>query len=271
MDHAIKLERQTISLEALGGRDPLDLFHARLPKFVVNVKNFLKTIIGKGAPAPELVNLSSMHKALEEIGYGRAQRLKTYVPTGMDVTYLEYLEVLEMSQRSAERLQPNVIEPLTNWISEMLTRPEELSSLRTREPKGLEYNDIEAIQKAQDKATDQRRAKTEQPFGDVFKSVSDVQKVEKKANELSERLARINRKDLSKSVEELTGLISTLTKRIEDKEDGYDISAKNIDALSNMIYRTAVEVEHYSVYAHLMEALVSALSDTNEFITNTLK
>lgn len=272
MDNTIALARQTISLEARGGRDPLELFHARLPKFITNVREFLKTLIGKGAPKPELVDMKPMIRALEEIGYMRAQKLKVYTPTGMDVTYLEYLTILEASQEAVERLESGLISPFKQWIGKMLTDPSELASVRGNgTPKDVVFSDIDAIREMNENAFDQRKAKAEQSLGDVFNRLKDVEATQEKANGLIERLARIDRKKLTKSVEELSELLSKLTKRIQEEEEGYSVSNKTIESLSALVYEVAVEVEHYSVYVHSIEALTNALQDTNDYIKKAIR
>lgn len=272
MDNQLALEYQIISLEARGGRDSLDLFHERLPKFIANVKDFLSSTLGRLAPRPDLVKLSPMQKALEQVGYSRATSLKVYTPTGLDVTYVEYLDALEQSQDAIDSLEKGLLLPFSKWISLLLSEPKELSSLRPNNiPKGVTFSDIDGIKRRIGECFDNRKGKSEQSFGDVFSRLKDVELTERKTNGIIERLAKVNRRDLASQVEALSSLISKLVRRIEEEEEGYSLSNQTIQQLSNLVYQVAVEVEHYSVYVHSVEALTNALNDTNEFVVKALK
>lgn len=272
MDKQIALEYQTISLEAKGGRDSLELFHSRLPRFIANVKDFISSALGRSAPRPDLVKMQTMIKAIEAVGYSRAMALKVYVPTGLSVTYPEYVSVLEESQNAVDRLEKSLLVPFSDWISKMLSSPVELSSLRpSNAPKGIEFSDIEGIRKQVGNCFDNRKGRGEKSLGEAFRRVADIELVQNNTNAIIERLAKINRRELASSVEELSSLLARLVRRIESKEEGYEISNQVIKLLSDMVYQVAVEVEHYSVYVHSIEALTNALNDTNVFVTKALR
>lgn len=270
MDKDITLEYQTITLEARNGNDASETFRERLPGFVTSVKDFIGGLLGRNATRPELVNLEAMQKALEGYNYAKASNIKVFVPTGLECTYAEYLEVLEMSQDAADRLKDGLLVPFNEWVNDMLSSPEELGSVRpAKMPRSMTFNSIDDIKEAHASCFDQSNALSERSFGDAFSRIKDVGDVEDATNDLVERLASIDRSDLAAATQTLSGSLSHLTKRIEENDD-YSVSPRTTQVLADLIYRTAVEVEHFSVYAHSMEALVNSLKDTNEFVSKAL-
>ena len=269
----IERQHRTISLEASTPSQALKAVTDRLPGFVSDVKEFVSDILsGSDQPGPQLTNTRKIKKALRDVNYTSLSPITVYVPDGLSVTYLEYVRVLEQGQDICDGLDENVLEPFNKWISEMLTNPESLRSLRNIDSlKGLDIHDVDTVKRDIAQCFSEESAVVERPYNEVVLSNNEFDTVLSKLNSLVDRQSATNRTALVEKVELITENLDTLIARIDDDPETYQMSGKNMRTLSELAYVMGREIEFYSIYAYQLRDLVLRVNETVEKLEKAIK
>lgn len=268
--HMIALESDHVGLD-------LKSLPKRLPAFVSDVKNFFATMLGKGAPTMmEVQPDKDLVRYLKKVDYMNVEPLRAYVPAGLAVSYGEYLDILEQGMDAVEHLLPGVLAPTQTWINTLLSFPEKLD----RSKEIPEYNKIDLIPKrieenkeASENAFGGNTTSDQTTLGQVIENNKAWEQNLRRLEKLNERFARVDRKDIVESVEQISTSLDTLLDRIyaNNPEDAYTVSGKTMKQLSDTAYRVAEHIEFYAVYSFELQRFSQAVLDTQEFLKEKLE
>lgn len=272
MDDSLRIQRDLISLEARNPVSALKALTGRLPNFVASIKDFVLGTLGGEEAKVSLVNTSRLERKFRTYHYADASALAVYVPPGLNVTYLEYLKALELSQDIVDGLMRETLEPFNQWLAKLLTNPEGLSTIRaTVRIPGFKEHDLNRAKKEISKCFSKNNTTVKRTYGDVIERHSDLPLVSEGLNKLNERLGKIRRKDLIKKVTEITQSLDLLLERTKQDPETYKVSGATMSAISKLAYTVGEEVEFYSVYSFQLQALTQAVEDSIERLRKVVK
>jgi hypothetical protein len=273
-EHAVlkqlQLQCQTISLEALDG--PMGLYNAieKLPPFLADVKSFFQKAVAE--PNIEIPSTySKLAKKIATARYTDLTMLRVYVPAGLTIPYLDYLESLTSAEETILKIPADVLNPFSFYLAQLLTNPGELSSQRpVSNVKGFHVPDVDALNKKIMKGVNGADKTSERPYGQMVKRNADWGQIEKMLEDLNHHMVAEDRKGVVAKVEEITSLVDTLIARIQNKEEGYDVSGQTVGALAKVCYEVAQVLESYSVYVYQLRLTTVAIEDTQQYLDKVI-
>lgn len=258
---------------SLLNNSPRDV-NAAMSSFTEKLKGFFE----KDATEEQLIgtnripNPNSIIRSLRKASYADLRTLPVQVPPGLSSSYLAYLESLDEAVTITEGLMDNVLTPFSRWLAIGLSNPDSLNSLNAgRRIQDFKPHQIDKASLALGKHFAKGKTHHERKFGDVFDRNGDVEAVYKKANDTASRFLKTSRKDVMKKVGEVTDLLDTLTKRIEEDEANYKTSSVTRDLIAKLSFTLAQEVEFYAVVGYQLTSLSVALNETEKRIQSVIR
>lgn len=271
MLNSIKTKSETISLEAISGTQVYKLVAHRLPSFFADVKNFVTGIVSEEAPRVQFVEVKEAEKAIGRTIYADLRHVTVYVPAGLNVHYLDYVDALHNAVSVNARMVKETLAPFNAWLAQMLTNPEGLSAQRAPEAlRNFIFHDIDSVKKGLAACFKKGSVETEVPFGKIAARNGDWKTIVDKTNDLIQLQSAIDPKEVRDMVNSITANLDTLLRRMEEDKDMYRASAVTVDFLSKLCYNLGLEIEFFSVTAYQLKVLEQALNDSNERLKEIL-
>lgn len=202
----------------------------------------------------------SFLKALKHAPYPSIRDYQVYVPEGLNVTYLEYLEALSPAVEHAVNL-PKILDDFTTYLSLLIHRPD-----ATQETKSFlnTYTQLEkertAILEKLGACFSKGLTHTQRQLGDVVKNNASWDEVVAKLTGLNTALGKVSHKHLNQKIDETLTLLQSTRHQIETQQK--QVSGETITNLSTGTYQIAMELEFYSVIWYRLESFSHAVDDT---------
>lgn len=281
IDLNVKLEHVASMESILNARDVITMeaslpsFHfqaltSRLPLFVADVKAFVSNILQMSNFSEAVLKVNEFEKTLNKVNYLTLSDIIVYVPPGMDVTWLEYVEALAEAQAVVNRLREDTLDPTLRYVAQLLTQPETMRSVRGV-PADVVLHDLKKIK---DKISDcygKNSSETKVPFGKVFKRNSDMVSAMDKLNTINEEMAKINKQEIMDTVNEITAALDKLLIRMKNDPDTYRMTGITMRDMAEFTTNVAREIEFYAAHAFMVQSATQAMQDSKQRIEEVLK
>jgi hypothetical protein len=209
-------------------------------------------------------------KTVQDVSYANLRELTACIPEGVNVTYLEYLNVLLPFTLKARSIQVDVVKPYMLFLAQLIS---DKSALMSTKNNRSEYAEME---KARDdmyeefsKLYKKNSFDAKVTVKDVIDRNSDWKEVLYKLNQCNTNLEAINRKDIKHQIQQCTDYLEVLyTYLQENKMD--NASAESAQFLSEGAYCVARELEAMSMIYYRTLTLSAAINDTINHIVHTV-
>lgn len=272
-------KRHVVSLAA--SVSPINAFlDEKFPNFVSAVTGFFQNLVKTPPEFQVFSNLPSENVFKDtQVTYTDLGKLKVFIPPGMNGTYLEWLKDLNTMARSVSTIEQRVIDPLTSWLSVLTADNDRFLSRRVRADLGdVQFSDLESLKKTLEKRFTPRGRDTAS-YKDVVRRNKDWDDITERLNEVNELLSRTATRKIHEKVEELSGVLNMLLEALQDPEFRAELNEKHeklfnrdiVKEVSDLVYKTAQEVEFYSIVVYYLEATNAAYQDSLEKVETTLK
>lgn len=258
---SLQLNSERIALEAFIVSDLAALVKKTFPMILDNFKgllSFATPIEAAIALTPEA--RSFMNNVVRKHSYMDVAPMSAWVPEGFSGTYLDYLPSLEAQVTHAESIVNGTLGPFTGFLAKVLTNYDDQIATQAVSYTGL--NKLrEALEADNAKHYRKGSTKAQVAVGDVVKRNADWETVLHTTDQLSMRMNKIDRKALTKKLDEATDLLDRLIKQIKNNKMDH-LTPEVVTTLSNGAYQVAKEVEFYSIVYYRVLAFTDAVSKT---------
>lgn len=249
----------TVSQEFLNPK----YLRANFGEFIDSLKSFFDTRDDVTTDIGRVPHYGLVRRRLEKVSYASMRETKVFVPAGLNVQYKTYLAVIGPSIKMNEELLTHILTPFARWLSDNINDPTKLkaishsSTIRDFEPHNLD-SALEEVGECFDKGSNQNKI----PFKDAFARNADVKEVMEVTERLTSRFIAIDRKQVTRKVDEISENLDLLITRLEEEDSDYDIDKGVETLLAQMTYTVAREVEFYGAMAYQLTQLTTALNNT---------
>lgn len=259
----LQRDSAVISLEAQSGQ--LSEAVGRLPDFFSG----LKTAFTKYLAQP-LSSFFSRHditwfsREVQKVQYVGLREVEVFTPAGLKVDFLTYAQVLTGATKSALTLKQDVLIPFTKWLGAKLGSPTSLNALTGNLAiAGYHPHDTEKLQKQiSDCFVSSGKLEVVAPYAAAIKRNGDWAPLSKDVAELLSAFSDAHHKEIVGLVNEATGLMDTLLRRIQEEPDVYKLSPATLQALATIAYQIGCEIEFYGLLRHRVDEFGKALDDS---------
>ena len=265
MSHNIRHAGAVISLEARAGLTAIAT--GRLPDFFASVKGTFNTYLAQ--PLKNMFSargLSWFAREIAKASYPAMRGTEVYIPAGLKTDYLTYGKVLETATESMASLKHDVLQPFQKWLAQKLGNPSSLNSL-TADAK-IENYKSHATPKLEKSIQDcfnlHGKQEVVTAYENAVKRNADWAAISAVADKLNAAFSDAAHKEIVDQVNEITGMMDTLMRRIKEDPDTYKLSATSLTLLSNVSLALAQEIEFYGLLRHRMGEYSKAVVDTME-------
>ena len=266
-DNSPSLEELESDLIALQNRDFPAIFSAEdrdarsdIRSFGEKVSRFFRNLITREGINIRLLSESRIPKSMEKISYSDARDVKIIVPKGFMGPYKDYLEAIEpIAQGPIASLQEDVLDEFLDFLGTMINDPERLRSQRhSGLLETLQQRDIEQHQEKIGEFYGRDQAERRR-YGELVGRQSDWKDITKLWNNVVTELQQIPRKTIEDKTEQASDLLETLSEKLDEDPEIYNLSGISAENLTNMSYGVAFEVEFYSIFTYMLEEFGGSL------------
>lgn len=263
--------RAVVSQEAISMSGIMHSLSSLIPSIQQNFHNFVHGFT-RNEPAIDLKsNEQDFIKLLDKQIYLNLSPLMTFVPEGMNVTYLEYLLVLKDLALHCHDTALDQLNVYSVFLAQIITNRNFKYSIG---PSDTRYNKMEATRK---ELTDRMAkcfktgsSKAESTYGDVVSRNAEWRDVFTALQIASTTINKISREALHKKAEECNSQLEIIIKQIKNNEfNGAGPEVTN--HLSNGAFQAGAELELFTVVFFRLTTLNTAISDSVNKISKILK
>lgn len=267
----LSLESETFSLDIIVGST-----RKLLVDFIKEIRGVLDVASNFGSEQVNtfsFVKSHSLERDLKKSNYTSLMMLTSYVPPGMKVEWLKYLDALAACQDISDGLLKDTLKPALDYFSVLLGSPDrlqersptnDLSKIKTHE------RAIENSKKLLKACYSDTSVETKRPFGDVFKRNGDWVQANEALQRVTERLANVSPKEVLDVVQDLSDVLDRLALRLSQSPDLYQVSGITSKLLADTCMQLALEVEFYAAHVFIVRTASAAMTDTNTKLTEIL-
>lgn len=267
---SLALQSEVISIESLSRHLPNKPLLARLSGLANGVATFLseKTEGLFNRPVQQQFNISgSPSNALKKTVYLDLKDVAMPCPEGLQVSYLEYAELLLECQKTTSYLLEDCLYPFSAFIGESLNYPDRLSS--TIRTSGVKLHNLDTLRKKINAAFDGVNA--ELPYTKVIRRNAEWDDLEKALVRIVGTQKQTNDKLIAEKIQEIQANLELLISRMQDTNERYRPSAEVISELSRLAYGLAEQVTFYAIVATSIESLLVAVENGKNVIKAAVK
>lgn len=247
-------------------------FIGKFTSFMGDVKeSFLESLKDIGAGTTGFAPSSSFQKRVAGADYIALREVEIYVPVGLRVSYLDYLDALQGGQLIADRLLEQTFEPACRYFALLCALPENLGSLSAQRHIGdiaLWEKERNEVKKELSKCFVQNDNTQTRRFGDQFERLADWKESMNKLADLNDRAAKARPDQIIKKVNELSEIIDRLIIGIRNKPDVFKMNGITAKGLAELTMDLAQITEFYASHRYLLQTLNAALADTAKKMDN---
>lgn len=262
---SIRINGEIIALEAMTPSQLLQAIPKRLPGFVADVKSFVSDLLRPEANLYPLIDFVDTDRSISRLNYTSLAEVNAYVPAGMTATWEKYLDALEIGQNIVDHMSKETLKPTLSWLAKVLTDGDHAASIRpTHTAHGIVFHDLKKAKSAVEHCFSPSSTRVEQPYVSVFKRNQDYLEAVKRINDMSVRMAAINRKDLTDQVNEITGAMDKILIRLQANPNSFKVSGVTMKTMAELAMNLGFEIEFYSAHAYMVMAANQAMIDTSK-------
>lgn len=263
--------RNVISQEAISMQGIVNSISNLIPSLQSHFQNFVKGF-SKSEPAVQLKgNERDFVRLIDDRVYLNLAPLLAYVPEGLEVSYIDYLDVLTLSAEHSHRVAQDALNNYSVMLAQIITNRELKKSML---PLDSQYVAMEKertrLQAAMAKCFKTGSSRAESTYGDVVSRNAEWVDVFKMVEKLNHVVNSIRRDDLHKSAENIDRQLQTIIKQIRNHEfEG--VGPEVTTNLSNGAYQCGAELEFFAAVYFRSTVMNNAVADTMKKVTEILK
>ena len=262
--------QRLISVEALSVHKPDAKTISRLINYFSGVQDFIGgAVSGLGTNGKyKYMDVSKLIKVLKPITYDDLSEVPLPTPAGLSATYIDYINVLSKAQYFTNSLYDDVLMPFNRWVADCLNDPKKLESVRNNI--GVKLHDLSGIKEDLKGCLKNGEAGVNK-YGRLLQRNADWDTIGKNMNSVLTTQKKLNNERIQSTVNTITDNVNILIGRLNDPNEPYPISSKNLAELSRVCYEMAIEVEFYALIDYQIRAADTALSDGIEGLIKNYK
>lgn len=251
--------------------DPIsNMFRGLVPNILKSFRG-TETTVDLPVITPLSRDQKKFLKLLQDIPYTELSELKAYVPEGMRVTYLEYLNILIPVTEYLKTIQGNVLQPYCMFLAQMVS---DVKMSTTIDSKKNFYDNLEGYREGTYKVFsglyDKDSYKAETKVKLVVERNQDWVAVLNKLNEVVENVKSVDLDLIKKSVVEATTYLELFYKTLESDTDK-KTSREAASRLAEGAYTVAKELEFFSSTYYRVLALNGSIENTIKHIKDCME
>lgn len=267
MDHL----RGVISQESISFDGITRSLKELVPSLQKNFQAFIHGF-GKGEqPAQLKADEKDFLKLIEGKVYLNLAPLLTYVPEGMNVTYLEYLLALKDAVQHCHEVALKSINDYSVYLAQLITnRQFKLSAMPHDAMYAKMEKDRTELLARMAKCFKVGSTKAESTYGEVVARNAEWGDVFQMIHQVDQLANTIRRDDLYKKAEECNDQLNTIIRQIRNSEfEG--VAPDVVNNLSNGAYQVGAELEFFAAVYFRVLVINTALADTVNKVGGVLK
>lgn len=269
----MELEHQLryISAESLGSsqhgasnplRDTVRDFMAGIRSFVnTSNGNLNRARVSLFMPDRKLAN------EIQQRNYTDIQKVTVYIPVGMSAPWVEYLDHLMAAVRICTKVKTEVLDPAATYIAYLLSEPERLeNALDSKHASAVKFHteEIEAAKKGIASCFESKSQEPMTHYGRVFLQNREFEQVSQDIRAIVDAMAKVNTGDLVEAADAMGKNLDKLYIRMKTKPEDYRLSNVTANEMSDLIFKTAKELEFVASVAVMVQVAERAISDTTD-------
>jgi hypothetical protein len=263
----LALDREWIALEA---EHSLSInFSNLIHRFLPNARGVFAALAQKFSASEEGIVLTrdqrAFMKVVEAHKYLDLSPIVAYVPEGLDVPYLHYTNALGPAVDHAANVQ-TLLAGYSTYIAMLLTNHDERFSTKDS---AVSYKGLETLRDRFNKdlgdCFKNGSHNTDVRYGDVVERNSDWNLVFPAAASLSDKMNGVDRKVLTKTLNDTVHLMDRLIENIQ-KDEFKGASPTMLTELADGAYQMASEVEFFATVYYRIMALTASIDRTTKNI-----
>lgn len=269
---SLKKSREVIALEASVTEAIADFMKKGFDRVYGDIKGFLVNFAPPTTSVKYTRENKDFFKIIEKHRYDEIMDIRAYVPEGLSVDYLTYLHALDRATLKLENLIPVVLRNYVNFLGALVNFEEEAKNtwIQFQAIIKIEEKELNEVVALFSNSFAKNSNITETTLDKVVKRNSDWDLVFKEIDVVNERLHRIDRGVIEKSVSQAVTYLDVIKQNIE-KGKYASASAETVKTMADMAYLVANELEFYAVVFYKVEALNKSLKDTCLNVVNAFK
>lgn len=266
MLNQLRIQRDMVAMEAFLSTDLFGFMRDIVPSLVNEFHNFTARFAPDAPAIPLTSAQADFVKEINKHSYLDLVPLTAFVPEGLETTYLEYSDRLDVAVDHADRILTEVLGPYTVFLSQLISNKEQKLSTLSMESF---YKKLEEGRKNANLALGgcfgKGSTRTEVKYGDVIRRNNDWPTVFHNVEHLSKEMNRVDRKLLTKKVTECDHLLSIIIEKIK-REEFVDVSPQVVQNIADGAYQIAAELEFFSVTYYKTLAFVEAINRSMQHV-----
>ena len=266
----LRLQREVVAVEAFAVSDVAGLLKKIFPVVTENFGSF----VGMFDTPAEVAALSPSHRKMStdvvKHQYIDMADLTAYKPPGLSTNYLVYLEALEPAVEHVIQTLGKLAPEFTLLLSRLINQEDyqRSSIFNEAEFKKIEKKREDILKMIGNNfkkgATDVKTT-----VGNVVSRNADWNLVFNKLEMLNTGIAKVDRKNIARTVKDISDLMDALKTKISNGEMK-SVSPEIVRYISEGAYQLASEIELYSVIHYRLLELSGTVNQTvDHFITST--
>lgn len=267
---SLSLQSQVISIESLSRHLPNKPLLTKLSNLADGVSVFLSEKTASLFNRAEATNFNlsgSPSSALKGVGYLDLKDVLLPCPEGLQVSYLQYAQIIQEAQKTTSYLLEDCLYPFSAFISESLNYPDKMSSaLRTS---GVKLHNLDPLRKKINSAFD--GVNGELPYIKAIARNGEWDDLEKALAKILTTQKQTNDKLIAEKIDEIQTNLDTLITRMQDTNEKYRPSSELIGELSKLAYGLAEQVTFYAIVATSIESLCVSVEQAKSVIKSAAK
>ena len=217
---------------------------------------------------------NGVDKLLGKTNYIALSPVMVYVPAGMTVDMITYLNTLEKTQSILSLLNTTVLKPSKNYFSNLLSTPESMASVRNAEMvKQVEMylTNLEKSSKETTKCFSKHNMSNRRQHGDVFKRNADWKIACDKLTDITADFNKFTPKNVWDEVNDICSVLDRLAIRMEQQPEVYKPTGITSGDLADLTYYLGKVIEFYAAFSYILQMVSASMRDNVDIYKEVLK
>ena len=209
-------------------------------------------------------------KLLNSVSYNELKELKAFVPEGLNVKLIQYLDAIEPSVNYLTRLLPDVVEPYAKELTYLACNPIKALDTNSNKEKYLKQDKNRALQlKAITDCFSNKHYDTKICIGNLVDRNADWVTIFNRVRDITNKIKMINRKEISLLVTQCEQDLELIYQYIKSGKYNY-ITPEVANNIATGAWHIASELEYCSVVYFKVLGLESSIEQTINKVNEVL-
>jgi len=268
----LKKQREIVALEAGATEYIADFMKAGFNRVYDDIRGFLVNF----APPSKLHVFTRENKdfltIIDQHRFDELMDLPAYVPEGLSVDYLTYIDVLEQAAIKLQGLIPNTLQTYANFLGSIINFEDTAKNtwIQFEGALRLEETEHERLVKLFGKCFTKHSNETKVTIDKVVRRNADWVLVFKAIESVNQKLHAIDRTIIAKTVEQCVVNLDIIKRNIQAGKYK-NASHETVKTLADMAYSVANELEFYAIVFYKIEAINKSITDTCKGVVEIYK